>query len=209
MRREMHQLAIRDDTYITNETKYADRGWKAVNVPILRVDDPNVNTSLESMRPRHVGDSKTWKMSLDIAGVTIPDTPDYVLEGAHFSLLPNLRYLTISASSVDVCALKYRYTYCTRRSTDFWNEFVYSRLREFTLAQLEKVDQDQLPFDLQGDMEERPLYYLNGNFERPANWEYADHLIPGWLKEWEIWLPEALKREQRQRKTARANWQNA
>lgn len=73
MRREMHQLAIRDDTYITNETKYADRGWKAVNVPILRVDDPNVNTSLESMRPRHVGDSKTWKMSLDIAGVTIPD----------------------------------------------------------------------------------------------------------------------------------------
>lgn len=70
---------------------------------------------------RHVGDSKTWKLPLDVTGIDISSVPDFVIENAFFMLNERIAtddigaYYHIKAEALEISIFQYTYTEAGRK----------------------------------------------------------------------------------------------
>ncbi|KAL5324180.1 hypothetical protein ACEPPN_008724 [Leptodophora sp. 'Broadleaf-Isolate-01'] len=172
--------------------KYSKRGWKAEQMQFAGF--------------RRVGDSRSWKIVLDIARVEPSSTPDYVLENCHFNVVPpigfpigpigpieDLRQALSFEFTSDV--LKYKYTGGEHSTGDFWSEmFMKATLHGLLLDELRKLDHEAQPHFLARPTQwsdfDRRMYlsvhvFMRRSFVKPDSWRYYDDQVPTWLKEWE------------------------
>ncbi|KAG4411544.1 hypothetical protein IFR04_015322 [Cadophora malorum] len=161
-------------------TKYATRGWKTMG--IMLKPEPS-SGSIRTNTVRRVGDSKSWKLSLDVTGVDSSSTPDCAIEHSYFYLnnIATLYYIC-EATEYRNDVLKYRYT----RSA-----FIGHRLRIVTVAELLRLNPQDIPENvvlptLSEMMSPKyPMYTFMEIIPMPESWNYIDSQIPNWSKEWE------------------------
>lgn len=184
-----------DDRLGSMLARYSKRGWRSTE-RLANLSD----VSQDLMFQRRVGDNSSWMIPLDSAGVEHPGLPDYVLEYSGFTLnaashpgFPSNQQFSFEASVFASCVLRYRYT----SGEDGWNRFLERRTAPLATVELCKMKKDARPQNMLPVIvsEESPdeLYYTEDqdhwpafavDFEKPEEWEFADHLIPRWREEW-------------------------
>ncbi|PVH84600.1 hypothetical protein DL98DRAFT_611435 [Cadophora sp. DSE1049] len=192
--RTQYPLKSEPESSAKHLTKYTARGWK----PLGAMLNPEPNSG--SIRPngiRRIGDSKSWKLSLDVADIISPSIPDFVIEHSYFYMSKfGMAYYTCDAAEYSNDALKYKYTglvghtsHCT-----FWR-FVGHRLRIVTVAELLKLNPEQTPeiaaLPALSEMmtPKYPMKTFMGRIQKPESWSYIDSQIPHWSKGWEAKSP--------------------
>lgn len=161
-------------------------------------DDHNVLTALKPAK-RHIGDSQTWTISLNTAGVETGSVPDFVMEYAHFSLCNGSKHFSINASMLSSMVLRYQYTaHLTTEERNFWTD-IRPLLNGLVKAELDRVkDEDKEEFleavarrrGLARDPgeDEQPLWdYVRRQdlLQKPASWSFVDDQLPLLFKIWE------------------------
>jgi hypothetical protein len=214
IKRSTYQLTQLTPFYGEQVAKYGPRGWKLLetvsdgdhrHTKSLRLDDGK-------NAERRVGDSFTWKIDLDINGVT-PGAPSSVIEHCFFAISRNEissayavfhpepeRYSTshyVTHMSVfKSCVLKYQYLtnrvnrgYAWKEERDthrfFWKQQA-GRLNELTRIECDKLPEDERPVDIVNSVERE--YFTHAAAIRrnpPEGWTFWDSEVPEWFKEYE------------------------
>tara|TARA_R110002060_G_scaffold64082_1_gene73278 strand:+ start:134 stop:556 length:423 start_codon:yes stop_codon:yes gene_type:complete len=106
--RTQYRLKSLEKCSAKHMTKYASRGWKTMG--IMLKPEPS-SGSIRTNTVRWVGDSKSWKLILDVTGVDPSSTPDCAIEHSYFYLnnIATLYYIC-EATEYRNDVLKYRYT---------------------------------------------------------------------------------------------------
>lgn len=187
-------------------TKYRRRGWMTLQTQWKEYERSNSSVPSSGRLSRHIGDSMTWKISLDTTGVAPSSIPDHVLEQSHFSIrkredrtLPgnNGSHYEIHAKEFVSYVLRHTYIADSLIGKDFWCDFVGPRLDELTRLQFLGVAPEKRPGWLQqgdgrgvGGMTGQFRHLGTDGFERGNEWTYWDHMVPKW---YEIWSREGKK----------------
>jgi hypothetical protein len=177
--------------------KYRRRGWRAMGA--MTTTEP----ASESLRPngtRWIGDSRSWKLRLDMDSVNPSSTPDFVIEHSYF-FMEKIRttYYKCSAAEYSNHALKYKYTRGVSSAPNtFWG-FVGKRLWIMAVAELLKLDPQEHPgiAKLPSMDELMKIGYraVMEKITKPESWSYIDFQIPNWSREWEVRVLAEQKKE--------------
>ena len=175
--------------------KYAERGWKLLDVAWPEERHFSINRQVRSSRrgelqgaarseerrphtnhpirnSRRVGDKYSWIIPFDTTYVADSETPDYVLEYAIFTLKKGF---SPTSESLDTAKVKFYVvglapyaaaTLCYRYTFGNWH----------WIAFLESM--------LASKVHERPLL-KNPGYVRPDGWTYWDDYIPDFYWAWE------------------------
>lgn len=187
IRRRAYLLKPREEICDTHVQKYVERGWQ--NFDILTDEENEFYNS--STIQRYVGDSKTWKISLESTGLESSGPPDYVIENAHFTVNKELEWdpsYYVSAIPFQACVLKHTYTSSNTNGADFWWYYMMPTLDALTRAELEKMPVADQPDWFTRTNHPVTSHFLtyDGSFRKPDTWTYYDHLVPQWLEQWKV-----------------------
>ena len=152
--------------------------------------DNTYSTKYEhASRVRLVGDGTSLIVPLDTELIRPSPTPDYAIEYSQFVLgyvgttsVAGEKdfFLDVSSGILESVALQYSYTCSTK-----CERFMRKRLKRWYWLERYKLDPKDVPPDWQyGHLFKTELQFPEG-FEMPRSWNYADHLLPLWDKEWE------------------------
>ncbi|KAH8796615.1 hypothetical protein BGZ57DRAFT_946714 [Hyaloscypha finlandica] len=136
--------------------------------------------STEVKEPRHVSDTKTWKIMLGTMEVEPSTVPDFVLESACFELsyfregptYGHWRYhcYTIHAHAYEACVLKYTYMTSQTRIDLLWG-FLKVGLDGLTRGGFQIVGEEEKPaYIVQPNPPGNGFYMSNSTSEKPPTW---------------------------------------
>lgn len=199
------------ELYEKDKRKYESRGWKLTDESVMHW---NRDRALPRDESRHVGDSKTCTILLDVECVDVPATPDYVLENAHFSLHsqevksytnnpPEVvqHYYDVCAHRLNGCILEHQYT-SGKACDDFWTQFMPQHLDSFALAEfLAPGAEETVPLWMRERMRRPFGLYGLGLLNSRGEWKPTkcmDEQIPQLAKEWKEWAPGARIRHEQE-----------
>lgn len=191
LERKTYMLKPLDDFFGTQLVKYSGRGWTTLETQWEEDKKP-----WHSLQPhtRRVGDSKTWKITLDTTAIRNPQTPDSVIEYSRFGIFKsrsqpgtpifeNREFYTINAAVFEACVLRYQYTYSP--ADDFWLFHIGSRLDSLTKIEIMKLEPEKRPAAFRPPHGDVTFFQHNGSFNKPPTWVYYDGFIPRWYRYWE------------------------
>ena len=184
------RLKNKDDLEVrehNNCAKYARRGW-----PTLERITGLAGTrskSVTTKKARHVGDKRTWTMSLNVAGVQASETPDYVLENCFFGM--RIHHLTqryvVRALLCDPFIFEHAYTTC-EDAEDMW-QLAHGKIVALThevLNGLLDVDPSAVPEWTLEAGESHFQVHLRDDVRFPPGFRpvYFDDVVPRWHENW-------------------------
>lgn len=146
--RTQYRLKSLEECSTKHMTKYANRGWKIMGT---MVNPGSSSGSFRTNTVRRVGNSKSWKLILDVTGVIPSMMPNSVIEHSYFYLSKLGDTYTCEATKCRNHALKYKYTRSVRpdshHSKTFW-AFIGHRLRIVTVAEILRLNPQEIPEDI-------------------------------------------------------------
>ena len=187
----------------------AQNGYESLDLQL----DQDANDIGELTRRRRIGDKHTWKLDLDIQGLTIPDVPVKVLESTTFRLhvphkydqtWPVAHYEVDFDTKIQHPVLRYQYVtlredtkdddHVVRRDeldrrmrTSHYSrkcEELIDRLNELTMIEFTKIPSATEALDILIGKLSRASR-LRGQFVLPASWTFYDDEVISFLdKAW-------------------------
>ncbi|EPE34585.1 hypothetical protein GLAREA_10279 [Glarea lozoyensis ATCC 20868] len=198
IKRTTYSLKNTEERYNHQIAKYRDRGWETLGV--VEDEDQQFTKSLllhdDEQGFRRIGDSRTWKIDLDTAGVT-PGAPSTSVEYCLFNLrtvpvmaeLNENSHYKIDTSVFVSCILKYKYLRDEKvlvdGSLNFWPQHA-NHFNELTRIEMNKLEPDDRPWDL--DSVDPQAYFLSARVVQknpPTGWTFYDAEIPKLFATWQ------------------------
>jgi len=175
-----------------------DSMWSPTDDRNLLHAKPFIHSSLDSLR--RVGDSHAYHIRLNTDGIGHETSyvPPTVLDYSEFALHPYSRGtgLDFGCFEINHPLLRWRWT-AGYPGDDSIFQTILNRLHNLLPYEVLRLPIDQRPVgyfsepDDRGVRLERSLYQW-ADFEKPASWQYQDHMIPEW---YDFYLEREARRE--------------